>query len=86
MLSRITAPPRKQHAVLWALLAAGSAIVVVMASATGGVGTVVVSAVGLLAAVFAVRAARYNATEYPKLHQLWEQSHMCTRCGDVFTA
>jgi hypothetical protein len=84
-LSRSAAPPVKKHAVLWSLLSVVAAVVATTTFAVGGSGPVVVAAVAVLAAAFAVRAARYNAKVYPELRRLWERSFMCTRCGDVFS-
>ncbi len=42
--------------------------------------------VWLVAAVFlalAIRDAAWNASVWPKLHDVWETSYMCERCGFI---
>lgn len=84
VLSRYAAPPAKRPALLWTLLAVtATGLVLLYTSARAG--TIVVGTVALLATVFAVRAARYNVSVYPDLHELWVHSCMCSRCGEIFS-
>jgi hypothetical protein len=86
LLARYAAPPAQKHAILWTLLAIAATAVALAAYATGRPGTVVVvGTVALLATVFAWRAAHYNASVYPDLHELWVHSFMCSRCGEIFS-
>jgi len=85
LLARYAAPPAQRHATLWTLLAIAATAVALVAYATGRPGTVVVGTVALLATVFGWRAARYNASVYPDLHELWVHSFMCSRCGEIFS-
>lgn len=70
----------------WALLAVIAVGVTAASAVSSSNGTVLLGAVAVLALLFAARAARHNARVYPNLRTLWERSHMCARCGEVFAA
>ena len=50
-----------------------------------GFGTVITICITAMSVRFALQAKAYNGLKFPELHQRWERSFMCNRCGEVFT-
>lgn len=84
-LSRHAAPPTRKRAGVWVVLLVTSLVMEAATFAMGGPGAIAIAGVALAASVFAVQAASYNATTYPRLLALWERSFMCDRCGELFS-
>lgn len=85
-LSRQAAPPAKKHTIAWGTLGVVCGFVGLGSLSSPGLGTLIWIALAVVAARFALQAKKYNAEVYPGLHQRWEQSFMCNRCGEVFAA
>jgi hypothetical protein len=83
-LSKQAAPPTKKPAVMWAAASAIFAIVAVLSLSRSPLFTTVAFASVAVAIGFAARAMTYNSMVFPRLHEQWERSFMCNRCGSVF--
>jgi hypothetical protein len=83
-LSKQAAPPTKKPAAMWVV---GCAVFVIVAVAMLWSSRAMTAMAFLCLAVaigFAVRAMTYNSLVLPRLHDQWERSFMCNRCGSVF--
>ena len=83
-LSKQAAPPTKKPAVMWATAAAAFLIVALGALPSSRLMTTIAFGSVAVAIGFAARAMTYNSMVFPRLHEQWERSSMCNRCGTVF--
>jgi hypothetical protein len=83
-LSRQAAPPTKKPALMWVAVAAVFAVVALTTLSRSAVMTAVAFSSAAVAIGFAARAMTYNSMVFPRLHEQWEHSCMCNRCGTVF--
>lgn len=83
-LTRQASPPGKKPWFLWGLLAAVPMAAGAATIAHPGVGTFLWACAAVLALRFAMRSRQYNADIYPLLYRRWEDSFMCSRCGEKF--
>jgi hypothetical protein len=83
-LWRQAAPPTKKPAVVWAVAAAVFAVVALSTLPLSAVMTTLAFSSVAVATGFAARAMTYNSMVFPRLHEQWEHSRMCSRCGTVF--
>jgi hypothetical protein len=83
-LSRQAAPPAKKPAVMWVVAAAVFAVVALSTLSRSSVMTALGFSSVAVAIGFAARAMTYNSMVFPRLHEQWEHSCMCNRCGTVF--
>jgi len=84
-LSKQASPPAKKHTILWSISAGMFGFFSLAGLAHPGVGTLVTIAITAASVRFALQAKAFNALKFPELHQRWERSFMCNRCGEVFT-
>lgn len=83
-LSKQAAPPTKKPAVMWAMAAAVFLFVALATLWSSRVMTIMGFGSLAVAIGFAARAMTYNSLVFPRLHDQWEHSSMCNRCGTVF--
>ena len=83
-LSRQAAPPTKKPAIIWVVAAVVFAVVALSTLALSAVLTALAFSSVAVAIGFAARAMTYNSMVFPRLHEQWEHSCMCNRCGTVF--
>ena len=83
-LSRQAAPPTKKPALMWVVAAAVFAVVALWSLLRSAVMTAVAFSSVAVAIGCAARAMTYNSLVFPRLHEQWERSCMCNRCGTVF--
>lgn len=84
-LSKKASPPTKKHTILWAMSAGLFGVLTIGNIVSGpGFGTLIILGITAASVRFAMQAKLYNATAFPELHQRWERSFMCNRCGEVF--
>lgn len=69
---------------MWAVAAAVFAVVALSTLSLSAVMTALAFSSVAVAIGFAVRAMTYNSMVFPRLHEQWEHSCMCNRCGTVF--
>ncbi|MEO8199670.1 MAG: hypothetical protein ABI679_04030 [Gemmatimonadota bacterium] len=83
-LSKQASPPPKKPWLLWGFTAIIMGFAALSNLSHPGFGTLVCIGVAALAVRFTLRGRQYNAEVYPGLHQTWEESFMCNRCGEKF--
>jgi hypothetical protein len=83
-LSKQAAPPTKKPAVMWVVAAFMFVIVAVAMLWSSRAMTAMAFLFLAIAIGFAVRAMTYNSMVFPRLHDQWERSFMCNRCGNIF--
>ena len=83
-LSKQAAPPTKKPAAMWAMAAAVFLVVALATLWSSRVMTTMAFGSLAVAIGFAARAVTYNSMVFPRLHEQWEHSSMCNRCGTVF--
>ena len=69
---------------MWVAAAAVFAVIALSTLSRSAVMTAVAFSSVAVAIGFAARAMTYNSMVFPRLHQQWAHSCMCTRCGTVF--
>jgi hypothetical protein len=85
-LAKVAAPPARKQWILWAALAALCVVPFLLHLREPGPVTVITTGLAGLWTGFALNAWSYNARLRPALLERWQQSFMCSRCGEVFSA
>lgn len=83
-LSRQAAPPTRKPTLLWVGAAMVFAIVAFSTLSRSLAMATLAFSSAAVAIGFAARAMTYNRMVFPRLHEQWERSCMCNRCGTVF--
>ncbi len=83
-LPKQVTPPEKRVWTLWSVLALGAMLGSLPGIRHPGVLNLIAFGVAVLAARMGIRAHQYNANDYPRIYREWEQSFMCSRCGEIF--